>query len=67
MSQQLRRNNILPWVLALNVLKLAHLTVPCAGLGLSLSGCEREETNAALVSDMEERYPDLARHIKVTL
>ena len=35
------------------------------GLGLSLSGCEREETNAALVSDMVATYPHLARHYKV--
>lgn len=36
-----------------------------SGLGLSLSGCERDETNAALVSDMVTSYPTLSRHYKV--
>ena len=36
-----------------------------SGLGLSLSGCEREETNAALVSNIVASYPGLANHYKV--
>jgi len=35
------------------------------GLGLSLSGCEREETNSALISNMEETHPTLALHYHV--
>ena len=35
------------------------------GLGLSLSGCEREETNAALVSSIVKSYPGLSNHYKV--
>ena len=34
-------------------------------LGLSLSGCEREETNAALVSSIVKSYPGLSNHYKV--
>ena len=40
-----------------------NLNLP--GLGLSLSGCEREETNAALVSNIVASYPGLANHYKV--
>jgi len=36
-----------------------------SGLGLSLSGCEREETNAALVSNIVASYPGLSNHYKV--
>jgi len=35
------------------------------GLGLSLSGCEREETNSALLADMQDSHPGLARHYRV--
>jgi len=35
------------------------------GLGLSLSGCEREETNNQLVSNMVAGHPNLARHYEV--
>jgi len=35
------------------------------GLGLSLSGCEREETNSALLSNMMEAHPTLSRHYDV--
>ena len=35
------------------------------GLGLSLSGCEREETNTSLVAMMVNNYPGLARHYEV--
>jgi len=35
------------------------------GLGLSLSGCEREETNSALLSNMVEAHPTLSRHYEV--
>jgi len=35
------------------------------GLGLSLSGCENEETNRSLMSNMVERWPGLARHYDV--
>ena len=38
---------------------------PLVGLGLSLSGCEREETNAALVSSIVKSYPGLSNHYKV--
>ena len=40
-------------------------TPPLEGLGLSLSGCEREETNAALVSSIVKSYPGLSNHYKV--
>ncbi len=30
-----------------------------ASLGLSLSGCEREETNAELVDTLKKMFPDL--------
>ena len=42
-----------------------HSTPPLVGLGLSLSGCEREETNAALVSSIVKSYPGLSNHYKV--
>ena len=44
-----------------------HCTPPLVmlGLGLSLSGCEREETNAALVSSIVKSYPGLSNHYKV--
>jgi len=35
------------------------------GLGLSLSGCERDETNTLLVSEMVKTYPGLAKHYKI--
>ena len=35
------------------------------GLGLSLSGCENEETNRALMTNMVEQWPGLARHYDV--
>jgi len=35
------------------------------GLGLSLSGCEREETNSSLVSNMVECHPSLSHHYDV--
>jgi len=35
------------------------------GLGLSLSGCEREETNSSLVAHMVSTYPGLAKHYKI--
>jgi len=35
------------------------------GLGLSLSGCEREETNLELLTDLSKRFPGLARHYQV--
>ena len=42
-----------------------HSIPPLVGLGLSLSGCEREETNAALVSSIVKSYPGLSNHYKV--
>ena len=35
------------------------------GLGLSLSGCENEETNRSLMTNMVEKWPGLARHYDV--
>ena len=35
------------------------------GLGLSLSGCEREETNSSLLSNMESSHPGLSAHYDV--
>ena len=35
------------------------------GLGLSLSGCEREETNRSLLDNMVASFPGLARHYEV--
>lgn len=34
---------------------------PLAALGLSLSGCEQEESNRALQEGLERRYPALSR------
>lgn len=36
------------------------LSQPLAALGLSLSGCEQEESNRALQEGLEERYPSLS-------
>ena len=41
------------------------LSLNFLGLGLSLSGCEREETNSALLSKMREAHPKLSRHYDV--
>jgi len=35
------------------------------GLGMSLSGCEREETNRSLMENMVKQFPDLSRHYDV--
>ena len=35
------------------------------GLGLSLSGCEREETNRSLMSNIIQNFPSLSRHYRV--
>jgi len=35
------------------------------GLGMSLSGCEREETNRSLMDNMIQQYPNLSRHYDV--
>ena len=35
------------------------------GLGLSLSGCENEETNRSLMTNMVDTWPGLARHYDV--
>ena len=35
------------------------------GLGLSLSGCEREETNSSLLSNMVSSHPGLSDHYDV--
>lgn len=36
------------------------------GLGLSLSGCEREETNRELVTGLTSRYPNLSSHYHIS-
>lgn len=36
------------------------------GLGLSLSGCEREETNLELVNGLTVRYPNLSDHYDIS-
>ena len=38
----------------------------CPGLGLCLSGGEREETNALLVSSLSRDYPDLSHHYYIS-
>ena len=35
------------------------------GLGMSLSGCEREETNRSLMDNMIQQYPNLSRNYDV--
>ena len=35
------------------------------GLGMSLSGCEREETNRSLMENMVTQFPALSRHYDV--
>jgi len=41
------------------------LDITLEGVGLSLSGCENEETNKQLVANMIKSHPQLARHYDV--